>query len=625
MSSLSMSENCDNCVKAECDGLSADQLFCKYGNAVVRVQSEFILVGPVVNQGGERTPPKLTSATPLSDPISAGTTTTFTGGRRDVIINGNGFFIKGHKNERYIVCPASLVLLPPALTGAVARYPYVPFNSGDIAALLPNGNIRDDMTRASRIIVDVFNVNTKGRDLSQALSYSYKAELIGVDGAADIAVLRIDREDPYNLSNPCITDCHPYLCFTDKAYECQRTPMVRGQKVYLLGDYLQALTRNKNSDIIPTHGTRTSMGITEGLLAHHRHADHTGFALQELVLVSGANIGPGAVGLPILNSQGFVIGMQTLNPSSIQENTGNILDLAPQNTVTGVLMPGEYDFENNPAMAAGPGTIDLVRVIKLLTKRECARCPTNCSPLQEIEDSVGSYFRVRKGFAGISSDLFIGSMYGYTMDLGGTFSAGRFGGLPRIILDDNGQLVNGPTNKQIVGVRVLAQSGPNPTSVTTPTTTMYHVGNFKASTIIGTSTIISSGFDSPSPFASKIKVGDVIYAIEGKFIGDIAEQIVPTLITWIAGLNRVTLEFRRGVAAANGAAITSPILENKNKAVASLAEFPKGLDYPFYATSLWPRLPSFYAAYAPALDSTLQLPQGSLADTNTVPRFRPAW
>jgi hypothetical protein len=566
--------------------------------------------------------PTITSSTPLSDPSPASLDppTPPSGGRADVIQVSNGFFIRGRdENDRYIVCPASTVLLPPALSAVATRYPYASETDA-----IPDGTIRPGMVRAGRILVDVFNVNTKGRELGKARSYTYLAELIGVDGAADVALLRIDSQSSFNKDNPCINGCHPYLHLnTDALKGDGRGPAARGQRVYMLGDYLVPLNRNASDSIVPFHLTRTAMGITEGLLAHHRHADNTGWATQELVLVSGANIGSAARGMPVVNAQGFVLGMQTLNPSSIQENTGTILGIPGAAPGTVDLLDSQYEWENNPAMAAGPSSLVLSRSIRILTRGQCGRsCYTDCDPVEIIDDFVGSYLRVRKGYAGIATDVLVGHMYDTTTDYSSSAlpgTAGSFGGLPRVIFDDAGNQVDGSTNKEIAGMRVLAVGGPVTPVLPVPpvpASGFWHVGNFAP-----------GGLPVPSPFASRIRPGDVIYAIEGKLLGDIAEQIVPTIVTWVARLSRVSLEFRKTNFAPNSGlvGVFSPIYENKNKHEAALADYPAWLDYPHYATSMWPRLRSFFSAYAAGMDSTLQLPQAALADTNTVSRFHPSW
>ena len=120
------------CIK-ECKCYRPEELVCLYKDAVVEIHSEFILLGSGV--GGA------TGGTPLAPNT-----------RSDVILEGNGFFINGH----YIIAPAQLVLLPPSLSSVVNRYPF--FNSNN----LTQGTIQNQMIRASRILISVFNVNGKG-------------------------------------------------------------------------------------------------------------------------------------------------------------------------------------------------------------------------------------------------------------------------------------------------------------------------------------------------------------------------------------------------------------------------------------------------------------------------------
>src|SRR5690349_17453840 len=89
-----------DCCIEKCECLCPEELYCMYKDAVVEVHSEFILLGasgPAGNANGTGA----TGGTPLG-----------TNSRADILLEGNGFFIKGH----YIVCPAQLVLMPPSLT-----------------------------------------------------------------------------------------------------------------------------------------------------------------------------------------------------------------------------------------------------------------------------------------------------------------------------------------------------------------------------------------------------------------------------------------------------------------------------------------------------------------------------
>src|SRR3989338_4898178 len=70
---------CDKpkCKDNKCKCLSPEKILCKYRNAVVEVHSEFILLG--TGAAGA------TGGTPLG-----------ANSRADIIVEGNGFFIKGH-------------------------------------------------------------------------------------------------------------------------------------------------------------------------------------------------------------------------------------------------------------------------------------------------------------------------------------------------------------------------------------------------------------------------------------------------------------------------------------------------------------------------------------------------
>ncbi len=171
--------------------------------AVVTIQSEFILTA------GLATAAAVASA-PLR--VTAGV------GREDVFINSSGFFVKGH----YILAPAHAVIMPPSLTSVVNRYPF--FQSQ--AAL---GTSVNTMMRASRILVTVYQVNNRRE------SFVYEADLIGVDGTTDLAVLKINHGKQFNRCSPKIEKCHPYFKIGKSRAAKDR------EKVYLIGDYVSNL------------------------------------------------------------------------------------------------------------------------------------------------------------------------------------------------------------------------------------------------------------------------------------------------------------------------------------------------------------------------------------------------
>lgn len=187
---------------------------------------------------------------------------------------GNGFFIKGH----YIICPSGLVLTSPILLGDEKRIP--PITS--VSTL--NSSIR-----VSRIIVDVSNVNGSG------FSYSYEANLIGVDGVANIAVLRINMELEWNKFNPELRSCHPCLQWGKSRSSCP------GDTVILIGN----TTASINNIIHP--GAENAVSI--GNISDNRYVFPNGQVQGELLLLSNILTRGCQTGIPVIKTDGTVIGM----------------------------------------------------------------------------------------------------------------------------------------------------------------------------------------------------------------------------------------------------------------------------------------------------------------------------
>ncbi len=160
---------------------------------------------------------------------------------------GNGFFIKNH----YIICPSSLV--------TTSSFTHL------------------------NIIVDVHNVNGENE------TYSYNAKIIGLDGAGNIAVLKITDFG----SSPEITNKHVYLKWSKSR---NASP---GDTIILIGK-LQfdhySVQSSDNSIII-------------GYLSNNRYVYPSDNVVGELLLLSGIyNI---SQGMPVLSLDGSIIGMTT--------------------------------------------------------------------------------------------------------------------------------------------------------------------------------------------------------------------------------------------------------------------------------------------------------------------------
>lgn len=542
-------EKKDCCVKL-CPVYPAEEVVCMYRDAVVELHSEFILLG-TAHTGS------VDGETPLA-PNS----------RQDIIVEGNGFFIKGH----YIVAPAHLVLLPPSLTSTALRYPLI--SPSDALT----GSMKDQMVRASRLLVSVFNVNGKGE------SFVYEADLVGVDGAGDIAVLKINYKKEWNRCNPCVEKCHPFFTFGSSRGSKD------GEKVYLIGDYVSS---SHNLRLFNAVG-----GVSDGVLSDHRYVDYAGYALAEQVLVSAGAYAYSS-GLPILNGQGLVIGMQTSDLAAVADGAG----------ASGGSAIRLYDDLGGAGMVAGPSEFFMRRVVKALIKGSCKR---KCnSQLKIVQDEAGSYYRYIKAYAGLGYDIFTGVDYDYTVDYtSGASEAGK----PRIRLDKYGQFLSSPACKQLVGVRVLGLAGVNPTDVTGVTNGLWYVPG-------GTGAAPLAPFLPVSPFLGRLQPGDVITHINKVALGDLHKQVAPSLVTWrLQCGDIIDVCYRRGGNCANTA--DNSDAENYDGLFTTqiaLGEFPALMDYPWYAVSAFPLIsPEFTLAAGQIVNP--QVP--ALA---SAPKFRPAF
>jgi hypothetical protein len=171
---------------------------------------------------------------------------------------GNGFLINS-KGTHYIVCPATLVLLPNA-----------------------------SFTRFTTILVDISNVN--GKDVS----YSYLAKIVGIDGAGNIAILTFDMTHPWNKSNPELKPLHPTLQWGKSR---NTSP---GDRVLVIGDIIGRTAQCHQS---------AENAVIVGNIGDNRYVDPRGENQGELLLLSNILLRGYQSGLPVITSYGKVIGM----------------------------------------------------------------------------------------------------------------------------------------------------------------------------------------------------------------------------------------------------------------------------------------------------------------------------
>lgn len=152
---------------------------------------------------------------------------------------GNGFFIKNH----YIICPYIIV------------------------------------SSCNKILIDVSNVNNAGK------SYSYEAILFGIDGIANISLLRIDKESKWNTNNPELHSTHPYLKW-GKSRSSSAT-----DTVLIIGNITKNIV-SENAVLISN-------------ISDNRFIDSNGIICGELLLLSNKS----NIGCPVVTTEGKLIGM----------------------------------------------------------------------------------------------------------------------------------------------------------------------------------------------------------------------------------------------------------------------------------------------------------------------------
>jgi len=303
-------------------------------------------------------------------------------------------------------------------------------------------------------------------------------------------------------------------------------------------------------------------------------------------------------GLPILNCQGKVIGMQTTDLS----------------TVT----PLAIEQQEGSGLVSGPSEFFIRRVAKcILRYRKNKCCQAKSCQIEIVDDPVGCYLRFNKGYAGIAYDVFTGSNYDYTVDYtSGVAPLGR----PRIRLSDTGSFLITPLIKQLIGIRVLGLAGLNPNDASGVANGYYYVPG-------GTGTSPLPDFLPISPFAAKLLPGDVITHIDGCEVGDVDKQIAPSLVTWrTCPGDIVKVCYRRGGNALN----TDNNSETENYEVVydfmvALASYPLFMDYPWYAVNHFPLLSTTpYPGFVFPV-TQLENPQVPMLNTVGAGVFHPAF
>lgn len=531
----------DICCKVPCDidlcpPIDPQLILCKYGRAVVTIHAEVILLGA-----------DYYSRSQVNNSVAN------SGMANNSVVHkiqvGHGFLVKGHR----IICAAQTVLVPGTLLSGANRYPAssLPAPTG-ISGVIPN-----QLVRVSRILVTVPNVNGDG------CSYVYEAQLVGVSGIGDIAVLRISfRCSQWNCGNPPIKRCHPYLEF------CDSRKARKGAPAMMLGNYVTGPDGNSSGS--------ANVMITKGIISDPAYVQPAGHALQQLVVVD-ANAWSRAVGMPILNGQGKVIGMQTLSLSGVTPRVP---------TSSAVAFP-YLTHSLGSGLVAGPSSYYMYRIIALIIMgvRNCGKI--NCH-VESVPDPTGSFVRHVQGYLGMAGVLVDGSTYDVTRDY--TSGPAPFG-QPRIRLAPNGDFIGSPADKRIAGIQIVGLAGLSPNGMPGQPNGFYYV---PGGTVTQMGSPLPSGLP-VSPLASKLVPGDIITSItierDGMYypfnLGDSKYQIALSLI--LRGTcpgDQAIICYRSGGHAPNllhGYNVQGDNYMSTNEFRIQLAALPPLMDFPWYA------------------------------------------
>lgn len=399
-----------------------------------------------------------------------------------VSYQGNGFFIKGH----YIICPASLVLISPDLLITNSRVPAYPsisavFDSDPKDPKDPKDlkNPKDPknskkkysnaLVRVSRILVDISNVNGSGK------SFTYEADIVGIDGAANLAILRISATSSWNTCNPPLRICHTVLQWGKSRSLCP------GDTIMVIGN-TTAPAVIANSDTILS-GAENSVSL--GIVSDNRYVFPGGHVPGELLLLSNILPHGRQQGLPIITMNGTVVGMILhIHPSPY--NVG-LSEFFMRRSVKALIR----SYQDNVVPERYQGFVST------------------------IVDPIGNYYRFNKAWLGIAGILMDAQDYDTNLAFRNESDVNT---LTRVPILEDGTLISDLSCKEIVGYRVVAVAAP------TTADGIFIPGSAPVGSLIPSLKV--------SPLYNIINPGDIITHINDCPLGDRKGQIAPSLVMW---------------------------------------------------------------------------------------------
>ena len=560
---------------SECCPLTSEEIFTKYADAVVQVNGEFWFSSP-------ETPSEKIDIKPDDNTYV-------------VCTNVSGFFI----NKHYIVCPASGIMAPPSITSTVLVFPaqedpdYKSESKnnkhncaiGNFGCSGKMKNYKNPVT-ATNISVTVNNVNGK------CYSFRYRAELVGLDGAGDVAVLYIDTKHPCNKNNPCLDECHPYFKFGSS-----KNAKI-GSTVHLIGD------ANASNPTIPFHSYETS--FVTGTLNNNRYCDPSGWVLPECVSVSAPVYGFSS-GLPIIDNCGRVIGMQTC---AIRPHIQELLYITGCTGTDAPPCAPADPIPNNPQVllnmgkVIGPSEFMMRKVVKELIDAFCNRKHHN----KNVKRNGCGPLIYQKKYLGIAYSKFTASIYDKTCpqnfdcettETQSGFCENPFKDIMKPALQNEsccicpGQSYNCTTScYQLAGIVVDGIAGTTPdghvpsvqgAQENDTSSYKYYVPGVECGEESKTDPCVSFLYK-PVVNPLPLKVGDAITHINGKSVCNGQSTFTPALLLWRDNSDEddecVSITYRPCACSFEGiCTVKIPLID-----------MPLCADYPWYAVNQFPNI-----------------------------------
>jgi len=512
------------------DKYSASEICCKFRAAVVTISSQWCTTARV------QTPPPVP---PVVGEISF------------MRVQGSGAFVDICK-RRYILTSSALVQIPPSILAVNNRYPL----SGVENVSLDQSPT--DIVAASRILITVRDLNGRAKPAKKCEdghTFVYEASPAFVDGAGGWALLYVDMCKEWNRCLPHIEECHPCFQFgKSRKLNC-------GDPLYLLGDW--------GSGATPDHYNSTGTGITEGVVAKHRAADHSGWAPAELIWAAFEAY-HSTLGCPMVNQFGQLVGVQYASvPGQVD-----------------VFIPPVSFPVNGSGAVAGISTFFIEYGLKCFSVLGSRKRKYDCyrRHLASVLDIYhGDYYKYLKGFIGISYQLVEASDYNTRLGSGVTGSR-----VPLLQDAVSGGLYEGPAQKNLAGIRVENIAGYPAGASTIPALgdAMDYIR--VAGALVGgpapyNGTTPFNGLLLNSPFLASLAPETIITAGEECYFGDESKQIAPGLLTWkyIGGDLANFVVRRPAFESATSLIPTSLHLRDSNSVTGKLLSFPSDYDYPW--------------------------------------------